>query len=393
MSHAPYQIVTQDPAMRDLIASAEGMAPLDSTVLITGPTGSGKELTAHHIHAHSGRKGPFWAINCSAVPPSLLAPELFGHEKGVYTDAREARPGYFERADRGTLFLDEIQTMDPLMQRMLLRVLEDKRVRRIGAKSEVVVDVRVLGGTNIDLERAVEEERFPGDLYERLAVLKLRVPPLVDRRGDIPGLVHHFIRQHARECQIPEPQITDDAMWLLQSYPWPRNVRELKNAVAQLVTACGESPVDARCVLSVVQALGDVPVVPHRQCRAQQFVRALMKKRWRMDVVAEWLGVHPRTVRRTIAGIDADAYADQLIPGDPRVWEQEERANIHRALHAAGGNVRLAAELLEISQAALRKLLAADAKRKQETCPANGQTLTQASVGVSVGVTYFAWSA
>jgi len=392
MSHSPYRIITQDPAMRALIEFAKEIAPMDSTVLITGPTGSGKELVAHHIHGHSGRQGPFWAINCSSVPPSLLAPELFGYEKGAYTDAREARPGYFERADRGTLFLDEIQSMDPLMQRMLLRVLEDKRVRRIGAKSELAVDVRVLGGTNVDLERAVEEERFPADLYERLAVLKLRVPPLVDRRGDIPALVHHFIRQHARKCGIPEPQITDDALWLLQSYSWPRNVRELKNAVTQLVTACREAPIDARSVLSVVRALGQAPIIPHRQCRAQQFVRALMRRRWRMDLVADRLGVHPRTVRRTIAEIDADAYAHQLVPGDPDGWEQEERANIHRALHVAGGSGRVAAELLEISPATLRKLLAAEARRKKGTCPTGGQVLTQAAGGVSVGVTYLAWN-
>jgi DNA-binding NtrC family response regulator len=210
-----------------------------TTVLITGETGTGKELVARAIHCESARAGgPFVAVNCTAIPESLVESEFYGHVKGAFTDAREDRAGHFERADGGVLFLDEIGDMNPGMQTRLLRTLEERRVRRVGGSAEIPVDVRVVSATNRDLRQAVSEGRFREDLYYRLNTFTLRVPPLRERPEDILPLAEHFLERYAREMRKPIEGFTPDAASLLTSHAFPGNVRELRNTVERAVILC-----------------------------------------------------------------------------------------------------------------------------------------------------------
>jgi DNA-binding NtrC family response regulator len=208
-----------------------------STVLITGESGTGKDLAAKAIHAISDRaNGPFINVTCSALPANLLESELFGHERGAFTDARARKPGLIELAEGGTLFLDELGELDVGLQSKLLRFLEDKTLRRVGGATDLHFDVRVIAATNVDLAKAVAARRFREDLYYRLAVLTLELPPLRERRGDIEELVDHFVARFAEDFGDGRPrQITARAKQWLTARPWPGNVRELKNAVERAV--------------------------------------------------------------------------------------------------------------------------------------------------------------
>jgi DNA-binding NtrC family response regulator len=231
-------LVSHSPAMRDVIHRVARVAPMRATVLVTGESGVGKELVARAIHFNSPRRDfPFVAINCAAIPPNLIESELFGHEKGAFTGAHARNRGKFEIANRGTLFLDEIGETDVATQVKLLRVLEEREFMRVGGDRSIRVDVRVIAATNADLEELVREGRFRQDLYYRLKVVSIPVPPLRERRKDIPTLVDGFLHELARSNAVPARSITDDAVSALEEYRWPGNVRELKNVLESLLVS------------------------------------------------------------------------------------------------------------------------------------------------------------
>ena len=220
-------------AMSRLERAAKASA---STVLIHGETGSGKELMARYLHEKSARaSGPFVELNCSAIPEQLLESELYGHERGAFTDAKRFKKGLFELADRGTLFLDEIGEMAPQLQAKLLRVLETRTFRRVGGGADITVDVRVVAATHRDLAKLVGEGRFREDLYFRLNVVPVQVPPLRERIADIPPLAEHFVARFCRELGRPPARLHPAALERLQSYRWPGNVRELRNVIERVL--------------------------------------------------------------------------------------------------------------------------------------------------------------
>jgi two-component system, NtrC family, response regulator AtoC len=207
-----------------------------STVLLTGESGTGKDLAAKAVHYHSDRAGaPFVNITCSAMPEMLLESELFGHEKGAFTDARQQKAGLFEQADNGTVFLDEIGEMSPVLQSKLLRVLEERAFRRVGGSKDIRVNVRVIAATNRDLKAEVKKGCFREDLYYRLNVMAVHLPPLRERVEDIPLLAQYFMQRFAEEFRKPVKGLDDAAMQLLMQHPWPGNIRELRNAIERAV--------------------------------------------------------------------------------------------------------------------------------------------------------------
>ncbi len=224
-------LVFVDPVSRGLLRYLERVAPSEAPVLIIGETGTGKELVARHVHQLSARRGPFVAVNCGAISENLAESELFGHESGAFTGATGRREGWFEAANGGTLFLDEIGDLPLSLQVKLLRVLQEREVVRIGSRKPIPVDIRLVAATNIDLGEAVRAWRFRLDLYYRLNIAQLTLPPLRERRGDILPLVHHFLG-HYRERLGLLPQIfSNAALRALESYNWPGNIRELENVV------------------------------------------------------------------------------------------------------------------------------------------------------------------
>lgn len=231
-----YEIVGNSPAIRAVLATIEKVAPTNARVLITGENGSGKELVARAIHARSSRAtGPFVEVNCAAIPSELIESELFGHMKGSFTGALADRAGKFEQADGGTLFLDEVGDMSAAAQAKVLRVLEEGVVMRIGAAKPIKVNVRVIAATNKVLEDEIAQGRFRDDLYYRLNVVPIHVPPLRDRREDIPLLVQRFAAQLARSGGMRAKGLSDEAIAVLQNRDWPGNVRELRNTVERLM--------------------------------------------------------------------------------------------------------------------------------------------------------------
>ena len=235
-------LVSRSPAMQAVLDRVLRIAPLRATVLIYGESGVGKELVARSIHFNSQRRDfPFIALNCAAMPQSLIESELFGHEKGSFTGAHARARGKFEIAHRGTLFLDEIGEMDHATQAKLLRVLEEKEFMRVGGDQSIRVDVRVTAATNANLEDMVERSLFRRDLYYRLKVLTVLVPPLRERRQDIPALVETFLDELSRSNAVPRKSIVPETMAALQAYQWPGNVRELKNILESvLVSSSGD---------------------------------------------------------------------------------------------------------------------------------------------------------
>lgn len=235
-------LVFNDPSSQKILDHMEQIAPSEATVLIIGETGTGKELVARYIHERSGRTGPFIAVNCGAFSENLVEAELFGHETGAYTGAQQARQGWFEAAQGGTLFLDEIGDMSLAVQVKLLRVLQERQVVRIGARKPISIDVRLIAATNVELERAVEAERFRRDLYYRINVAPVALPPLRERRGDILPLAEYFLQTYATRLDRPVQQLHDSARRVLLEYSWPGNIRELENVIhfALLVSSGGQ---------------------------------------------------------------------------------------------------------------------------------------------------------
>jgi DNA-binding NtrC family response regulator len=258
-------LIGSSPAMKKLYDAVELVAPAPSTVLITGETGTGKELVAHAIHFNSPRReGPFVPLNCGAVPESLIEAELFGFRKGAFTGAEFNRKGKFEAADGGTLFLDEIAEIPLQLQPKILRALQSGEVDRIGADQPVRVDVRIVAATNRDLEAMVDEGGFRRDLYYRLAVVPLTVPPLRERREDIPLLVEHFVARMAQRTGRPHLRLPPEVFALFDRYHWPGNVRELENLIERLVVMSREDVLDASLLPGSIRGEADSSAAPFR---------------------------------------------------------------------------------------------------------------------------------
>ena len=231
-------VVGGSPAMLAVFERVRTVAPTDATVLVQGESGTGKERIARALHHHSSRaSGPFIALSCAALPESLLEAELFGYEKGAFTDARKERRGRFELADKGTLFLDDIDDMPLDMQVKFLRVLQERSFERLGAEQPITVDIRVVAATKVPLLQRVKESRFREDLYYRINVVPVNLPPLRERKGDVPLLVQHFVERHGRGKNFT---VSRSTMALLERHPWPGNVRELENAVQRAIALAGE---------------------------------------------------------------------------------------------------------------------------------------------------------
>ncbi|MGX2039348.1 sigma 54-interacting transcriptional regulator [Methylocaldum sp. MU1018] len=312
-------IVAQSPAMQNVLRAVEIVAPTPATVLIRGETGVGKELIARAIHAMSERcEKPFIAVNCGAIPEGLVESALFGHEKGAFTGAVEVHRGYFERADGGTLFLDEVDSLTPAVQTKLLRVLQEGDLERVGGHRTLSVDTRIIAATNCDLEKAVAEGHFRKDLYYRINVVKLAIPPLSERPEDIPHLVDLILKRLAARYRKPIQGVTAELMERLRAYPWPGNVRELENVLERAVLFTQSVVID------------DAELGPHRaslpECgwkvirkqildRAEREYLEQSLKRFQGDVnrVAEWMELTPRAVYLKLNefGIDPSPFRPQ----------------------------------------------------------------------------------
>jgi two-component system response regulator HydG len=300
-------IIGQSAGVRRAVELVEQVASARTTVLLQGESGTGKEVFARALHRLSQRKGPFVAVNCAAIPENLMESELFGHERGAFTGAVQATQGCFQRADGGTLLLDEIAELQPPMQAKLLRVLQEGEVVKVGGAQPQPVDVRVVAATNRDLEAEVAANRFRSDLFYRLHVIAVDLPPLRTRSEDVPALAQHFLRRFASQNGKRVAAIDQDAMAALQAYPWPGNVRELENAIER----------------AVVLARGDV------------------------------IGVHDLPER--VATRPGGSRALQFAVGTP--LEEIERAAIAATLDMTGGDKRRAALLLGIGVRTLYRRL------------------------------------
>jgi two-component system nitrogen regulation response regulator NtrX len=231
-----FDILGESDAIRNIKKTIEKVAPTEARVMITGPNGSGKELVAKWLHSKSERAGgPLIEVNCAAIPSELIESELFGHEKGSFTSAIKQRIGKFEQANGGTLFLDEIGDMSLSAQAKVLRALQENKITRVGGEKEIKIDVRIVAATNKDLQKEIEENRFREDLYHRISVIPIHVPPLNERLDDIPILVNHFLKEIASEYGNAVKTIDDKAIQYLQTLKWSGNIRELKNVVERLI--------------------------------------------------------------------------------------------------------------------------------------------------------------
>ena len=244
-----YDIIGSAPKIKKVTELIDKVAPTQARILITGPNGTGKELVAHQIHQKSDRyHHPLIEVNCAAIPSELIESELFGHLKGAFTSAVKDRKGKFEAATQGTLFLDEIGDLSLSAQAKVLRALQENKVQRVGSDKDISVDVRILAATNKNLKEEIKAGRFREDLYHRLAVILIEVPPLSDRKEDIPILVEHFINQISKKDGIPIKKIDTAALVLLKQYPWSGNVRELRNVIERLMIL-GDNPITKKNIV------------------------------------------------------------------------------------------------------------------------------------------------
>lgn len=300
---AMQRIIGESALVKRLRQVIERIAPLDDTVLVTGETGTGKELVARALHAGSWRaKRPFVALDCSAIPESLIESELFGHERGTFTGATEAREGLFESASDGTLFLDEVESLSPPVQTKLLRVLQERVVRRIGGRRDVPFKARVVAATNTDLATEVERERFRRDLYYRLAVIPINVPPLRERREDIPEIIAHLLARRADERGTSLAQLTPEALRLLVAHPWPGNIRELENAIFY-ATALGGPVIEIKDLPPTIadksftpDAPNDFAFAPLAEVERLHVLRTLEAVGGNQVKAAKMLGIDRRTL-------------------------------------------------------------------------------------------------
>jgi two-component system response regulator PilR (NtrC family) len=254
-------IIGRSTRMQEIFSIVQRIAPTMSTVLISGESGTGKELIARAIHYNSGRRGKFVSINCGALPETLLESELFGHERGAFTGAIREKRGLFHEADRGTIFLDEIGETSTAMQIKLLRVLQDRVVRRVGSNTETQVDVRVIAATNQDLSDSIKNGTFREDLFYRINVIPIALPPLRQRKEDIPLLAEHFIAKFCANLGVPQKKISTDAMRALEKYHWPGNVRELENVIERMIALERSDVLTTKALPEAILLGGSMPDV------------------------------------------------------------------------------------------------------------------------------------
>jgi DNA-binding NtrC family response regulator len=318
------RIIGEDPQLKQVSQQLHRAADTDATVLLQGESGTGKELFARTLHALSPRaEGPFVAINCAAIPETLLETELFGHEKGAFTGAATRKPGRFEMAHRGTLFLDEIGDLPIGLQAKILRALEEKRFERVGGTSSLHVDTRVVAATNRNLKVAVATRQFREDLFFRLSVFPITIPPLRVRTGDIPILAHHFVERFCRDLTKPTLMLSPAALDELRAYGWPGNVRELQNCIERAVILCDTESIQPR----------------HLNLSFRQVAEARGEPTEAAPTSADpWTHID-------LGGTMAEAVR--------RVTAEVERRKLERALKDAGGNRERAAEALQVSYRAL----------------------------------------
>ena len=321
-------LVGNSRAMQSIYKEIGRVASKPVNVLIRGETGTGKELIARALYQHSGRaKAPFIAINCAAIPETLLESELFGHERGAFTGAENRRFGRFEQADHGTIFLDEIGDMTPGTQIKLMRVLQERCLQRLGGKETIPVDVRVLAATNRDLEAAIQHKLFREDLYYRLSVVVIHLPPLRQRKEDVPELVKYFLRKYAAELGVADPSIHAEAVDFLQIQNWPGNVRELENVI--------------RKVLLLAQ--GYTINMDH--------VRAALPR------TATPANAIYQTLREQVDELLAAAQGGEVLDAHARLMTAAEREIFSRAIELAHGNQAKAARWLGVSRLTVREKL------------------------------------
>jgi DNA-binding NtrC family response regulator len=307
----PIEMIGSSEAMRALKAQIAKAAPTRGRLLITGESGTGKELVARAIHRASPLAArPFVKVNCAAIPPDLIESELFGHERGAFTGAVGQRRGVFEAADGGTLLLDEVGDMSASAQAKVLRVLETGELQRVGGESTVRVDVRILAATNRDLPQAVREGAFREDLFFRLNVIPLRVPPLRERQGDVPLLARAFMAACCRQNGFPERRIDDAAMERLAAYAWPGNVRELKNLVERATIFCDgvigvtDLPDELRPPQPPARALEAATLREFRDTMEREFIwRRLEQFGWNVSRTAEALGIERTNLHRKLRAL------------------------------------------------------------------------------------------
>jgi nitrogen regulation protein NR(I) len=318
-------IIGRSAPMQDVYKAIGRVAPTDATALIRGESGTGKELVARAIYQHSRRSAkPFLVINCVAIPETLLESELFGYEKGAFTGAGHRRIGKLEQANGGTVFLDEIGDMPFSLQSKILRLLQERSIERLGGRETIPVDVRVIAATNRDLEAAIDAGRFREDLYYRLKVVSIFLPPLHQRTGDIPLLTSYFLKRFSRETGISPPVIHPEAMDLLSGYPWPGNVRELANTIQKAVIFSRGAPIGPE---NIAAALGEKQAVSAEEVENQE---GILRRLFR-GVIQAGTGEHLY-----------DSYFDYL-----------SRLFITEALNIADGNRSRAAKLLGLSRPTL----------------------------------------
>jgi formate hydrogenlyase transcriptional activator len=317
-AHAYNSVIGESEIWRGVLDEVQLVAPADSTVLLVGETGTGKELIARAIHEQSRRRRqPFVAINCAAFPESLVESELFGHERGAFTGAFERKPGKFELADKGTLFLDEVGELPAPVQAKLLRTLQEREVQRVGGTKPIVVNVRLIAATNRDLQESLRDGTFRQDLYYRLNVFPLRLPPLRERGTDIAVLATHLVRRFAERQGRPAPDLTDAALAALQAYRWPGNVRELQNVLERAMILCRGDELDADLLhlpeddeavvtrrpvpgpRAVASERPAATIVSFSEAERRAILKALERTGWRISGTggaADLLGLKPTTL-------------------------------------------------------------------------------------------------
>ncbi|HTV39542.1 MAG TPA: sigma-54 dependent transcriptional regulator [Candidatus Sulfotelmatobacter sp.] len=304
-------IVGNSPAMKEIFDVVQQVAPTRATILLTGESGTGKEVFAKAIHQLSPRaKQPFVAVHCAALSPTLLESELFGHEKGAFTGAHERRIGRFEQAQGGTLFLDEIGEIDAVIQVKLLRFLGERTFERVGSSKTLTADVRLVAATNKNLEELVKAGTFREDLFFRLRVVEIALPPLRERTGDIPLLAQRFLREFAAENEKAVNEFTADALELLMRYSWPGNVRELRTAIEHAVVLCRGGKISARDLPPSIRSGGVAVTHPGqalppndltvKEAEKQLIVRALKETNGNRTLAAEKIGMSRRTFHRKL---------------------------------------------------------------------------------------------